>query len=201
MTLDQASKLADGFVLTHKRTFVGRHSPKRNLLPKAQHLKQASASVSKKPSDVSSERLCLYCKKCGRVDDCMVLKKKQAAAEPATFVKSVEKHQTAQPVEKLAGSSSFPTDSFVSLSSDTEVGTPIEIRWDSAAFQSVLLQDALPFTVETFLGSRALVKGFGERFLNPPLHNINLHCELVSGGALVALSDGVTLLLGNDLAF
>lgn len=165
MTLDQASKLADGFVLTHKRTFVGRHSPKRNLLPKAQHLKQASASVSKKPSDVSSERLCLYCKKCGHVvDDCMVLKKKQATAEPVTFVKSVEKHQTAQPVEKLAGSSSFPTDRFVSLSSDTEVGTPIKIRRDSAAFQAVLLQDALPFTVETFLGSRALVKGFGERF-------------------------------------
>lgn len=38
-------------------------------------------------------------------------------------------------------------------------------------------------------------------FLNLPLHNINLHCELVSGGAVVALSDGVTLLLGNDLAF
>lgn len=69
----------------------------------------------------------------------------------------------------------------------------------------MILQDALPFTEETFLGSYALVKGFGERFLNLPLHRINLDCELVSGVVVVALSpqlpiDGVTLLLGNDLA-
>lgn len=77
VTLDQASKLADEFVLTHKITFVGQHSPKRNLLPKGQYLKQASASVSKKSSYVSTERLCFYCKKSGHVlADCMVLQKK-----------------------------------------------------------------------------------------------------------------------------
>lgn len=81
---------------------------------------------------------------------------------------------------------------------------PIKIWQDSASFQSVILQDALPFN-ESFLGSHALVKGFGKGFQNLPLHKLNLDSELVSGEVVVTLSSqlpihGITLLLGNELA-
>lgn len=93
----------------------------------------------------------------------------------------------------------------LSLSSDLETKCPIKIWWDTGAFQSVMRQDALPFTEESFLGSYALVKGFGEGFLNLPLHKLNLETGLVSGEVVVALSpqlptDGISMLLGNDLA-
>lgn len=49
------------------------------------------------------------------------------------------------------------------------------------------------------------MREFGKRFLNLPLHKLNLECEVVSGKVVVALSsqlpiDGITMLLGNDLA-
>lgn len=52
VTLDPAIKLEDAFVLTHKINFVGQFSTdrRRNLLPKAQLLKQTASSVSKKLS-------------------------------------------------------------------------------------------------------------------------------------------------------
>lgn len=50
VTLDSAIKLEDIFVLTRKINFVAQFSPnrRRNLLPKAQLLKQTALSVSKK---------------------------------------------------------------------------------------------------------------------------------------------------------
>lgn len=61
------------------------------------------------------------------IADCRVLKKKQVAAKPIAFVQCIEKRPIAQPVEKLAGSLSFLTNGFVSLSSDTKGKTPIKI--------------------------------------------------------------------------
>lgn len=123
--------------------------------------------------------------------------KNQAAAAPIALVKSVEKQQVAQAVETLAEASSFLTDGLVSPSSDTEDKTPIKIWRDSAVFQSVILKDALPFTDKTFLGSHALVKGFGRGFWGGPTKKSALRVS-----RLVSLSpqppiDGVTLPPGN----
>lgn len=115
-------------------------------------------------------------------------------------MKTSEKQYTVSPAEQPTGSSSFLTDGFVSLCSDPEVKLSFKIWRDSAAFQSVIPQNTLPFNEKSVIGSHALVKGI----LNLPLHKLILECELISCEVVVALSselpiDGVTLHLGNDL--
>ncbi len=93
---------------------------------------------------------------------------------------------------------------FISL---TETGpkVPITILRDSAASQSVILEGVLPLTDMSSVNSEALVCGFGMKFVGVPLHSIHLDCELVKGCVVVGVRpqlplDGVSLLLGNDVA-
>lgn len=64
--------------------------------------------------------------------------------------------------------SSFLMDGCVTLSSDPMTKCGIVIWCDSGAFQSVMLQDAPPFSDRSFLGSYTLVKGIYEGFLMLP---------------------------------
>ena len=68
-----------------------------------------------------------------------------------------------QPAQKseLPDSSSFLMDGFVSLVTDPSTKQPIKIWRDSGAFQSLILQDRLPFSDQSKLGSSVLVQGFG----------------------------------------
>lgn len=49
------------------------------------------------------------------------------------------------------------------------------------AFQSIILEDALLFSEKSSLHSCAIVQGFGNDFVNVPLHNVTLKSDLVSG--------------------
>ena len=112
-----------------------------------------------------------------------------------------------QPAQKseLPGSSSFLMDGCVSLVTDPSTKQPIKIWRDSGAFQSLILQDLLPFTDRSKLGSSALVQGFGGGYLSLPMHKLTLETGLVSGEVAVAVCSslpikGVSFILGNDLA-
>lgn len=73
---------------------------------------------------IRRQRDCFYYKKPGRiVVHYVALRKRWGAAKPIAFVKTLEEH-VVQPVEKLAGSSSFLTHGFVSLGSDPEIIPP-----------------------------------------------------------------------------
>ena len=69
----------------------------------------------------------------------------------------------------------------VSLVSETESIQPVQICKDTGGFQSLILQDVLPFSEKSALDSSALVKGFGKGFVNVPLHHVNRKTDLVSG--------------------
>ena len=55
----------------------------------------------------------------------------------------------------------FLMDGYVSLTSNPEAKQPVKIWRDSGAFQSVILQDLLPFTAVSGLCSSAVIEGFG----------------------------------------
>ncbi len=223
ITLEQAAILADEFVLTHKVNFGDKQAESQS---KGQNNRfrygkfPVSSPAKKLVSDSStSERVCFYCKKPGHlIRDCPVLSKKQKSTKTVAFVSSPvlslpsSSSLANAPSEKLeckngelAGSSSFLMDGFVCLSSDPEHRQDIKIWRDTGAFQSVILQDVLPFNENSAQGSEVIVKGFGGGFLSMPLHNIHLQSDLVSGNVVVALCshipiDEVSFILGNDLA-
>ncbi len=223
VTLEEAAILADEFVLTHKVNFGDKQaeSQSKGQSNRFRYGKFPVSSPAKKlVSDSStSERVCFYCKKPGHlIRDCPVLSKKQKSTKTVAFVSSPVLSLPSSsslanvPSEKveckngeLAGSSSFLMDGFVCLSSDPEHRQAIKIWRDTGAFQSVILQDVLPFNENSAQGSEVIVKGFGGGFLSMPLHNIHLQSDLVSGNVVVALCshipiDEVSFILGNDLA-
>ncbi|XP_073721213.1 uncharacterized protein [Misgurnus anguillicaudatus] len=220
-TLEQAAILADEFVLTHKVNFGDRQA---EFQSKGQHKSRfvksvfpVLPSVKKSTNDnLNSERACFYCKKVGHlIADCPVLSKKQKSSKTVACVSPVNNIDSVSLVpsivetqprkDHLAGSSVFLMDGVVCLSSDPEFKQPIKIWRDTGAFQSVILQDILPFAERSALGSEVLVKGFGADYLSMPLHNIHLQSDLITGDVVVALCsqipiDGVSFILGNDLA-
>ena len=77
---------------------------------------------------------------------------------------------------------------------------------DTGASQSLLLEDTLPFSEESYAGANILIKGVDSSDYTPvPLYNVYLSSNLVSGPVTLCIRtslpfDGVHLLLGNDLA-
>ena len=82
---------------------------------------------------------------------------------------------------------------------------PVCILRDTGASQSLLLEGVLPLSDETSTGSSVLLQGVELGLINVPLHNIHLKSDLVTGPVVVGVRptlpfEGVSLLLGNDLA-
>ena len=81
----------------------------------------------------------------------------------------------------------------------------MHILRDTGASQSLVCADALPFSDDSFVNSEVFVKGVKGGAVRVPLHSIELSCDLASGprvvGVLLTLPvEGVSLLLGNDIA-
>lgn len=82
---------------------------------------------------------------------------------------------------------------------------PVTILCDTGVFDSFILASALPFSEETDTGSFIPVLGMGMPVFHVPVHKLVLHSGLFEGevkmGVCPALPvDGVTLILGNDVA-
>uniref|UniRef100_A0A8C5CMP6 CCHC-type domain-containing protein n=1 Tax=Gadus morhua TaxID=8049 RepID=A0A8C5CMP6_GADMO len=180
-TLVEAAVLADKFVLTLKVNFDSDQGERRGRTGfNRSRFPTTSSTCSKPPPTVSTafvrrsanvstplERTCFYCKNSGHfIADCPVLSKKQESYKPVALLKTVSNwavdHQD-QPAQKseLPGSSSFLMDGCVSLVTDPSTKQPIKIWRDSGALQSLILQELLPFSEQSKLGSSVLVQGFG----------------------------------------
>lgn len=135
-----------------KTAFIRTHSSMPRLSAPSSFTRRSATGTA------ASEKACFYCKKPGHlIAECPVLSKKQNSAKPVALVKSVENSATkamAHEIAKceLAGSVPFLMDGFVSLVCDPSSRKPIKIWRDSGAFQSLILQDVLPFCDNSALG-------------------------------------------------
>ncbi|VDI79471.1 Hypothetical predicted protein [Mytilus galloprovincialis] len=76
---------------------------------------------------------------------------------------------------------------------------------DTGASQSLLLEGVLPLSEKTSVGASVLLQGVELGCIDVPLHRIYLKSDLITGPVIVGVRpnlpvEGVTLLLGNDLA-
>ena len=83
--------------------------------------------------------------------------------------------------------------------------SPITILRDTGATQSLILEDALPFSSHSDTGMTVLLQGAELGTYHVPLHKVHLKCGLVTGAVVVGVRpslpvQGVSLILGNNLA-
>ena len=76
---------------------------------------------------------------------------------------------------------------------------------NTGATQSLLLEGVLPLGVSTSTGESVIAQGIEAGCVNVPIHKVNLVSDLVTGSVVVGTRptlpiEGVSLLLGNDLA-
>ena len=179
------------------------------------------SSGENKDQNPLSQPICNYCKRTGHIiSECLHLKRKKEKQEglkptgltslrskPQSCVMEEDPIQTERPETDSVMEiyEPFLSDGFVSLNSDYAQSTPIKILRDTAASQSLILADTLPFSEKTSSGTSVLIQGVECGFVNVPLHNIYLSSDLVTGLVAVGIRPslpfkGVHLLLGNDLA-
>lgn len=219
-TVSDAAVLADKYILTHKHTFEKSHPSSERLVPAVKSFNfpvksnsQGEVKLASKDSgDISDKPVCFYCKKCGHtINHCFALNKKERSSKTVNLMKtellppqqtlSIRTESSKPDLEMYAP---FIMKGLVSLSEE-ESKVPVTILRDSAASQSVLLQGVLPLSEKSSADSSALVRGFGMQYVGVPLHHIFLDSDLVKGRVVVGVSpqfpiDGVSLILGNDLA-
>lgn len=107
-----------------------------------------------------------------------------------------------KPMDVDAEFAPFISEGFVT-DDDTKPPVPVQILRDTgAAPQTLILDGVLPLSSHTSTGSGVLMQGVGGMV---PLHRIHIKSGIVSGPVIVGVKstlpvDGVSLLLGNDLA-
>lgn len=98
----------------------------------------------------------------------------------------------------------FASQGYVSLVGE-ERKFPITILRDSAAKHSIICENVLHFSVDSYCSSDILAWGVKLSVVRAPLHFIQLSSCIVSGKYRVAVRPqlsiaGIDLILGNDLA-
>ncbi|XP_056441423.1 uncharacterized protein LOC130378840 [Gadus chalcogrammus] len=227
LTLAAATVFADEYVLTHRdsfeRTPVSEHSsysswrksssshsdnvPVGTYVPFIKREGEEKLEKSDSGEGVKERPTCSYCKKIGHtINKCFTLKNKSQPPKSVVLIKSeslisvsTEPVRTPDPEFQP-----FLMKGFVSLT-EGDSKLPVNIIRDTASNQSVILEHVLPFSDISAVESDVLVRGFDMRDVGLPLHNIYLESDLIKGCVKVGVCaqlpiEGVTLLLGNDLA-
>ena len=213
--LDEATVLADKFVLTHKCVpssgWVS-HQNKTRHPPKSQpqsgggnDASRLSPPVSlRRPPTNNTEVTCNYCKKIGHLKyDCVELCKKKEKENAKSFglvascgsvpsslknTSSVE-HVFACKGDKCkvdAEYTPFVTKGSVSLA-DGQSSVPVRILRDTGAAQSFMLSSVLPLPASSSTGTHVLVRGFEMTLVQVPLHQVHLPSKLVKGDVVVGV--------------
>ena len=81
----------------------------------------------------------------------------------------------------------------------------IQILRDMGAFQTLLLQGALPLSKATFTGNTVLLQGVELGTISAPLYHIHIESDLVTGPVIVGIQPtlpikGISMILGYNLA-
>ncbi|XP_051888858.1 uncharacterized protein LOC127579869 isoform X2 [Pristis pectinata] len=224
-TLQETARLADDYALTHKskwgqpKTFQKSYKDNPGK-PESKLGGNQKGKDEKKPGlEKPVERTCYYCRKPGHViSNCALLKKKKEAGPNACFqaIKNQKglgdavKDQSLQEgkAEKLEEVRkefrSYVSEGFVSLN-DESPQVPVKILRDTGASQSLLLDSVLNFGEESDTGEVNLVRGVTGETMSVPFHRVILKSKFVEGPVEIGIRpslpvEGVSLLLGNDLA-
>lgn len=216
-----AAVRADEYVLAHKGVLL---SPDRfqsnnsSFQKSSRTFKDTVVDNSQKERQVTRRdhvpvAVCGYCKKRGHIlSECYSLKRKNNAFPPASnrfgsnlgLCVSSPTHASRKDDHISQAFAPFIMDGFVTLPADPSVRVPIKILRDTAASQSFILENVLPFSDDSYTGENVLVQGFEMGFVSVPLHEMSLFSDLVTGNFKVGLRPSlpiknVSMLLGNDL--
>lgn len=215
LTPARAAVLADEYVLSHKRvnTASAKFPPANTSPSKLSKTFVSDPVYSNKRASASklTTASCAYCKKRGHIlADCYSLKRKNKTPYMASNKSESNACVSTMPLTLKDNTSEqsfapFIMNGYVSLPSQPNVRVPIKILRDTGASQSFILQDVLPFSVESFTGDSVLVRGFEMGYVNVPLHEISLFSDLVTGNVTVGIRPSlpvkeISMLLGNDIA-
>ena len=99
----------------------------------------------------------------------------------------------------------FISEGVVSLVGDENSSQKVKILRDTSATQSLMLDSVLPLTENSFTGANVLISGVEMSVLEVPLHEVNIKSSLINGNIVIGMRpslpvDGISLILGNDLA-
>ena len=99
----------------------------------------------------------------------------------------------------------FISEGVVSLVGDENSSQKVKILRDTGATQSLMLDSVLPLTENSFTGANVLISGVEMGILEVPLHEVNIKSSLINGNIVIGMRpslpvDGISLILGNDLA-
>lgn len=184
-------------------------------------VKPASVPVSSSAVSDSFEKKslsCAYCKKPGHlISECFKLqrrKERDSKPQPSGCTAPIDHVEFKSPTVTRVSKSSlcdymedykpFMSEGFVSLD-ENSAPKPIRILRDTGASQTLLLEGVLPLSESTSVGASILLQGVELGQIDVPLHRIYLKSDLITGSVVVGVRpslpvDGVTMLLGNDLA-
>ena len=174
----------------------------------------------------STHLSCDYCHKKGHVrSSCWKLKQDEKSGKPVAFVNtgvdSLSGDSSRETIDRTRGLThkdnarldetyqvpecyrSFLSKGQVSPISLDDESKPVVILRDTGAAQSLMLASLLTMPLSSSVN--ALIQGIEGNYVPVPLHRVNLKSELVNGPVTVGVVsslpiEGVTFLLGNDLA-
>lgn len=207
--LVEAAVLADEYVLTHRTVFPSMRSFKTSS-SEEKATKNWSGANPVKPilqgsKKVEEKRVCFYCLDPGHlISNCKAWKQKNSAkSKGVAFVNAVP--ESAVNLQfGLSTFSPFVMRGSVALSENSDFRPLLMLR-DTGAAQSLILDNVLPFSADSYTGSSVLVRGIELGCISIPLHSICLKSDLVSGCVSLGVRsklpvEGVSMILGNDLA-
>ena len=156
--------------------------------------------------------VCSFCHKIGHTYEKCFKRKNQLEQKPVTLVaqRSESSLSVAADDNKVLSARSndgyddFITSGRVAPRDSISNFTDVCILRDTGAAQSLIVEDVLP-SGSSKSQNHVLIKGVGGSFQSVPLHTIFLESELKTGSVSVGVVpslpvEGVTFLLGNDLA-
>ena len=230
--LHNAAVLADEYSLTHKNVATRNKQDQGNFTVESdsQTKSDSNSKASSQSQNFPSAKICAYCKKVGHlISECYKLKNKNSPNGLISRLSNrsrdnqnfVQIHTTVAPKVDIFDTSEdviydceedfyrdkfkpFITEGFVSFVGDSHL-QPIKILRDTGAFQTLILEDILPFSEKSSVGANVLISGVEGGTISVPLHKIHLQSDLVSGAVIVGIKSslpvkGISMLLGNDLA-
>ncbi|VDH90407.1 Hypothetical predicted protein [Mytilus galloprovincialis] len=206
-------------VNTSSGNYKNQSTERTDSKPVAQNKSQSSYNMSSPKFDTFEKKslICAYCKKNGHLmADCFRLQKKnerdnkpKSSACTTPYITSTLECPASQAFKSsfcdyMEEYKPFMSDGFISIVDDTTL-QPIRILRDTGASQSLLLEGVLPLSEKTSVGASVLLQGVELGCIDVPLHRIYLKSDLITGPVIVGVRpnlpvEGVTLLLGNDLA-
>ena len=212
--LQRAATLADDYKLTHQNMgpntdtkSVPTSKPKGTMnvpppvIDKASHPRDQDQPGRNKGMTLRSGSVCAYCKKRGHLlSECWALKKKGK-----TLIAMGGHSSRSQESKTPDTFKPFISKGLISTDRNRAEMKEIQILRDTGASQSLLTEGVLAVTEQSATGETVLIHGVELGFSCVPLHRVFLQSDFVSGPIIVGVRptlpvEGVSLLLGNDLA-